>query len=43
MRVLVTYDDGIQVVVEEDTWLEVINQVGCTAMSLVVISDCMKT
>ena len=40
MKVLVIYDDGDRVIVEGDTWMEVIHQIGCTAISLTVIEDC---
>jgi hypothetical protein len=39
MQVQVVYEDGDTVIVEGDTWLEVIRQVGCTAMSLTVIPE----
>ena len=40
MKVLVIYDDGSREIVEGDTWLEVVRQIGCTALSLTVIEDC---
>ena len=39
MKVLVIYDDGDRVVVKGESWMDVIRQVGCTALSLTVIED----
>ena len=40
MTVLVIYDDGDRVIVKGETWMEVIHQIGNTAISLTVIEDC---
>lgn len=40
MKVLVIYDDGDREIVEGDTWNDIVNQIGCTALSLTVIEDC---
>jgi hypothetical protein len=39
MHVLVIYDDGERGIVHGDTWLEVVRQISCTAISLTVIQD----
>ncbi len=39
MKVLVI-DSNCRYVVEGETWLEVVREVGCTAISLTVIHDC---
>jgi hypothetical protein len=39
MKVLVIYDDGSREIVEGDTWMEIVRQIGCTALSLTIIED----
>lgn len=39
MKVLVIYDDGKRVFVRGETWLDVIQFVGCSAISLTVVDS----
>jgi hypothetical protein len=39
MKVVVIYDNGERTIVEGDTWLEVVHQIGNTAISLTCIED----